>query len=787
LSSFSGQLNNGDAFGISITSLGDMNYDGIPDIAAGSWGPDEGGTDRGAFWVFFMDNTGLPKSYQKVSTLTGGFNVSINDGNGFGVSLSSPGDLNYDGIPDILVGSNLDDDGGPDRGAFWLLFMNKNGTVNSSQKYSSLTSGMPTLHNSDNFGVQTSYIKDRNHDGIPELVSGTMYDDDGAIDAGALYIIFSKKNFTAHDIALSNAANADITCYDSAINVKLKVANIGDTAITNYKITTQISGDTSYTVTTTNSTTLGYGKQVGVVVTLPIPKPGIYNVISTISYTDDTDPYNNTTTTVKYIRSSVNPDFTSDHFCQMDTVAFTNKSVGIQTTISGYQWDFGDGNTSLATNPAHHYTKPGNYTVTLNTRSAQGCVYSTTKSITVLPQPQASFTATTVCLGQTTKFTNTSKTDTGTIKTVYWDFGDSSTAANANPVHIYSHAGTFPVKLYVTNSIGCTSAVMTQNVTVNPLPKAAFSATGRCETDSASFTNLSTGTTYKISYGDGFSSINPNLKHKYSRGGDYKVTLTATNASGCQDTVSEIIHIYSTPQVSFKAKNVCIGDETDFSDSIVKDQQSDLQTVAWDFGDGKTWVGENPTHTYHTAGKYGVTLKVITDIGCEAEYTDTTYVFTKPSEQYKRKHDTLYISGAYKSYQWYKNYAPVTGATKNYFIIKDTAYYTVVLTNVNGCSDSLPSRIENPDASINGIEDAVSSEMTIYPNPTSGSVNISFTEPLANRKIAVYDLEGKRVYASTQEDNAKNVIVDLSKLPAGMYILNVTSEKTFYRARIIKD
>ena len=71
-------------------------------------------------------------SYQKISGTQGGFAGSLDDGDYFGSSMASIGDLNGDNVTDLAVGAYADDDGGSDRGAVYVIFMNTDGTVMSS-------------------------------------------------------------------------------------------------------------------------------------------------------------------------------------------------------------------------------------------------------------------------------------------------------------------------------------------------------------------------------------------------------------------------------------------------------------------------------------------------------------------------------------------------------------------------------------------------------------------------------------------------------------------------------
>ena len=64
---------------------------------------------------------------KKISNVQGGFAGELSDGDFFGHSVADLGDIDGDGIGDLAVSAHLDDDGGENRGAVWILFMNKEG------------------------------------------------------------------------------------------------------------------------------------------------------------------------------------------------------------------------------------------------------------------------------------------------------------------------------------------------------------------------------------------------------------------------------------------------------------------------------------------------------------------------------------------------------------------------------------------------------------------------------------------------------------------------------------
>lgn len=175
-----GHLSNGgpflvasDQFGASVCNAGDVNGDGINDIAVGAPGLVLGGV-----YLLFMKNDGTANKYRLIR---GNFKsksiISTNSSNGppiffdsrFGNSLTSIGDFNKDGVPDIAVGEL---DGSNGDGKVYLLLLDRTGTVTNYSTIGANFGGGPNINFFSGFASSIQSLQDKDGDGNIELAIG---------------------------------------------------------------------------------------------------------------------------------------------------------------------------------------------------------------------------------------------------------------------------------------------------------------------------------------------------------------------------------------------------------------------------------------------------------------------------------------------------------------------------------------------------------------------------------------------------------------------------------------
>ena len=197
-----GTLGSNDAFGSSAVGLGDLDDDGVPDVLVGA--ATAFGTGIffvGAAYVLFLNNDGTVKAFERITDNEGGFpDDTLKSFGGFGGAAANLGDVDGDGVTDVLVGASEANDF---TGEAFVLLLNTDGTVKAQQRIADGEGGLPagTLGAFAQFGEGAAGAGDVDGDGVPDVLVGSPeYADDSPNATGTVYVLLLNADGTVRDL-----------------------------------------------------------------------------------------------------------------------------------------------------------------------------------------------------------------------------------------------------------------------------------------------------------------------------------------------------------------------------------------------------------------------------------------------------------------------------------------------------------------------------------------------------------------------------------------------------------
>lgn len=482
-----------------------------------------------------------------------------------------------------------------------------------------------------------------------------------------------------------------------------------------------------------------------------------------------------------------------ENACAGTTVKFTDKSA-LPAGAPSYLWNFGDGGTSTLANPAHLYTQPGLYPVSL-TVTVNGCSNRVDGYATQAPRAVPDFTfGVAQCDNLGIPFNNTSTPPLFGSFGTSWDFDDGTFASGETPTHTFNQFKAYNVKMVVVTNLGCSDSI-TKTVTLIESPQAAFTTTGSlCTDDALQFNNnttVPTGfiNTYEWNFDDGNSSTDNDPQHNFLSPGTYEVKLKAISSNGCDDESVTIITVAEKPSAAFESTKVCLGSETEFYNNSVISAGN--LTYAWDLSNG-TSTATNPKTVYASAGNFDVTLIATSSNGCTDTATNQVTVFDVPVSAFS-------VFSANQGNGTINFTTPVTGVTYQWFFgdggtsnLQSPSYkysfpglwkVTLKLTSADGCHDTSSAMINVNPLSAGEV---VANGLAVYPNPSSGKMIVdlsSYAGPFIH-SMNVTDMLGRRVINSIMQP-AGQVALNLEEQAAGVYFLNIVTTDNTYSVKLV--
>ena len=185
-----------DNSGESVSGAGDVNGDGLADLIVGASGADPDGSNSGRSYVVFGKADGASVLLSDIALGNGGFALSgAGLPTGVGESVSGAGDVNGDGLADLIVGAGFADPNGSNSGRSYVVFGKADG---ASVLLSDIALGdggfaIDGAAASDISGRSVSGGSDVNGDGLADLIVGANgADPNGLANSGRSYVVFGK-------------------------------------------------------------------------------------------------------------------------------------------------------------------------------------------------------------------------------------------------------------------------------------------------------------------------------------------------------------------------------------------------------------------------------------------------------------------------------------------------------------------------------------------------------------------------------------------------------------------
>lgn len=726
-------------FGASVTALGDLDGDGVTDIAVGASG-NLNAAINGVF-IVFLNSDGTAKGYQRIGKNAGGFNLAISNSSFFGGDLCSIGDLNQDGVMDLVVGNYT---ASYNVGEAYVLFLNTNGTVQNYTVLADSAWSIPLNFSWSTFfssGIEA--LPDMNGDGIQDLLISAS--DRGR---GEAYIFYMNRSgrVTGYIPYGHNLSNFQGIISGNFFGARL--AYLGD--IDN-------DGRTEIAVSQ-----VGHQTRRGAVWILDLQQC-----------------------------CSINADFELSSTCLQDTVTFLNQTTTVGgTTVDYWAWSFGNGDTLTGIEqPIYHYTDSGTFQIQLiaGNFSGQSCMDTVVKEVQINAELNINYPDTIyVCPLEVVELATTQGICGAFPYTYQWNTSTGlSDSTSAAPQLAISQSRTYYVT--VTDALGSSIidtivALVLPNCCVKQahfsLHKAVYCLGDSLVINNVSLHNGATSYVWKL---DGVVFSNaavPLVPVVANTAGRHELSLVLQDSCGID---SSYISFVVLPEVEVDLGNdlnLCAGGTAVAGVPAVYGYD-----YVWSPNIGlshanaaQTWVSPTTTMTYH--------LEVTNEWGCTGRDTLAVIVGTATIDTSVTNTGlSLVATASPATYTWINchDQTVVPGATQQTFTPNANGSYAVVI-HQNGCvATSACHNIVLTTVT----QTTATNTWELYPNPVGYTTTIDLGMAYPWVELSLVDCSGKQIFQSNYTDK-KTIQLNTASLAKGVYFINIQTPNQQEKYKIIK-
>ncbi|MGF1500966.1 MAG: PKD domain-containing protein, partial [Paracoccaceae bacterium] len=300
-----------------------------------------------------------------------------------------------------------------------------------------------------------------------------------------------------------------------------------------------------------------------------------------------------------------------------------------------FLWDYGTGETDFGEEVSYAFIEPGRYQIALSAVRdiADTCAEVGTRlNVVVNAEPDAvpDFPAE-VSVGESVLFDGSASTDPdGAITRYDWAFGDGATGTGAQARYRFPEAGTYTVRLNVTDDAGVANSTASREaqITVNPTPTAGLEPPAPlCPGAAHRFAASGAGTaTWR--FGDEATAEGVEVSHSFATPGIYPVSVTLDDGRGLANSVNvETVPVrVNRPPVAEAGPDrlLCPGDAAVFDARASTDLDGRITAYEWRFSDGVTMSGPLVERVFERPETVTAELTVTDDSGAACAVASDT-------------------------------------------------------------------------------------------------------------------------------------------------------------------
>tara|TARA_B110000285_G_scaffold235444_1_gene317190 strand:- start:1107 stop:4325 length:3219 start_codon:yes stop_codon:yes gene_type:complete len=526
--------------------------------------------------------------------------------------------------------------------------------------------------------------------------------------------------------------------------------------------------------------------------------------------------------------------FETTNYCPYEDIIFEASNEYV-VPLNSFNWNFDqDGNTSNEVSPLYNFGVTGNYNVELISIDSNQCADTVVQVVFIQPAPVADIFISNPCeLNALEISDNSSITDTFSIVTYAWNYGDNTSAINPIEEKSYEEYGAYTVQLVLTANNGCVDSTE-QNITVHPNPILNYEVGPACMNTWTNLSDLSEIPLGSLSESNWlinlqFSDNQTNTAFKFPTKGIQLISLQSTSDQGCVRDTSFTVDVAEELSAEFTVTPNTLITETPM---LFSNQSLNIDSAYWDFGNGNglEYNINNLNEVTYESGLNGSSIDVVLIVNNQLGCRDTSVqTFTVKEAFYDLAIETIFvqdINGYLTVGAEIQNLGSIplenadlflktpengsiqeswTGSIAQYaseiyiFNAHPSSYISsqdetdryVCVEGIGVNSLGSPDVNPNNNTTCKNIESTGLIVLPIYPNPTEDDITLSILLTESSiLNIELIDQSGRLIYNQNNPESIEpgihKVQLPFSQLNKGIYYVRVSDDITTLLKKIVR-